>query len=77
MPGERDLPPGLKALAYRNACILRPDPVLEADLDTLCERLDPEPEAESEASALRAVDIPQVTAAGGASSRPTPRSHPV
>jgi hypothetical protein len=65
MPGERDLPAGLKALAYRNACILRPDPVFEADLDTLCERLDPEPEAESETSALRAVDIPQVTAAGG------------
>lgn len=66
IPRESDLPPGLKALAYRQAFILRPDPVLvEADLDTLCERLDPKPEAESEASAPRAVDIPQVTAAGG------------
>ena len=77
MPSERDLPPGLKALAYRNACILRPDPLLEADLDTLCERLDPEPEAKSEASRSGPWTSRRSRRPGGASSRPTPQGHPV
>jgi len=67
MPGESDLPPGLKALAFRHARILRPAPMLEADLDILCERLAPEPkpEPDSKAPAHRAVDIPKVKVAGG------------
>jgi hypothetical protein len=43
MPGEGDLPPGLKRLAYRNARWLRPDPLFEDDLGLLVGRLASEP----------------------------------
>jgi hypothetical protein len=76
MPGEGDLPPGLKALAYRNARILRPGPQFEFDLNILCERLSPELEVEPEKSALRDADIPRVEAArNGVSVRPDPDFH--
>jgi hypothetical protein len=35
MPGENDLPRSLKALVYRNAISIRPDPDFRRDVDRL------------------------------------------
>jgi hypothetical protein len=39
MPGERELPPGLKSLANRHARTLRPGASFECDLDKFAERI--------------------------------------
>jgi formylglycine-generating enzyme required for sulfatase activity len=40
MPRPREMPASLETLAYRNACMVRPDPDFHRDMDRLLHRLD-------------------------------------